>query len=221
MKIILFTGSFNPVHKGHVALAKYVVDHTSVDAVWMMVSPQNPLKSSQDLWPEALRYELLQLATSHVSGVEASDFELSLPKPTYTYKTLEAIKKAYPQHDFLLLIGEDNAKIFDQWKNYDQIIDHFPVWVFPRHTLASDHSMASEPSSLPQKDYSAVQEELQKRMVFLQTPFYDYSSTEVRRALAAGQSIAGLVDVKVEERLLAYKSTKSPQKPSFKEKNVR
>ena len=106
-RIGIFGGSFNPVHLGHTALAAYICEQGLVDEVWMMVSPQNPLKQNLELLDEQHRLAMLQLAVAPYPTLRACDFEFTLPRPSYTYHTLQALRKAYPDHEFSLIIGEE------------------------------------------------------------------------------------------------------------------
>ena len=137
MKIGIYGGSFNPVHFGHTGLAEWVLGHTDLDEIWFMVSPNNPLKEAQTLAPEQERLEGVRKAVQDIPGLRASDFEFSLPRPSYTANTLRELQKAYPQHEFSLIIGEDNYRIIDRWKEYEYILSHFRVFVYPRHQSSS------------------------------------------------------------------------------------
>lgn len=164
MKIGIYGGSFNPVHFGHTGLAEWVVRHTDVECVWMMVSPNNPLKDRQDLAPEEERLEGVRRAVEDIEGVEASDFEFTLPRPSYTANTLRKLQEAYPEHEFVLIIGEDNLRILDRWREWEYLIRHFDILVYPRHGSVS--------GSYP------VQSD---RIHILQgAPYFDISSTEIR-----------------------------------------
>lgn len=132
MKIAIFGGSFNPVHIGHAIIAKSVAESGLVDEVWMMVSPENPLKAGKPMLGESERLHLVEKAMRDCKGVKASDFEFSLPRPTYTYRTLCELKSAYPEHKFLLLIGSDNWRLFDKWKDPERILDKFGVIIYQR-----------------------------------------------------------------------------------------
>ena len=123
MNIGIYGGSFNPVHFGHVGLAKWVIEHTDLDEVWLLVSPNNPLKPAGILAPEEERLAAVREAIKGIPGLVASDFEFSLPRPSYTANTLRALQKAYPEHTFTLLIGEDNLAIFDQWRESLPLLD--------------------------------------------------------------------------------------------------
>lgn len=132
MNIVIFGGSFNPVHTGHAMIASAVAQLDDVDEVWLMVSPQNPLKEDKDLMAEELRLRLARLVADECEGVQCSDFEFNLPRPSYTYNTLCQLKKTFPQHNFRLLIGSDNWKIFDRWREWERIISEYGVIIYQR-----------------------------------------------------------------------------------------
>ena len=162
ISIAIFGGSFNPVHYGHVAIAKSVVESGLVDEVWLMVSPRNPLKKDSDLMPNRQRLQLARQAVKGIKGVKVSDFEMHLPKPSYTYLTLRRLRKAYPDVEFSLLIGGDNWLIFDKWKNAEEILRSTPIIIYPRK--GSEIDVATLPPNV----------------TFLDMPLYNISSTEIR-----------------------------------------
>ncbi len=181
MKVGVFGGSFDPIHEGHINLAKYVLDHTDLEEIWLMVSPRNPLKDHGPIATDQQRLEMALLAVEGSSGIRVSDFEFNLPIPSYTYKTLTELKKAYPENDFRLIIGGDNWATFDRWRNPKEILSEFGVIVYPRpgETL-SDPALASSPLDL---------NTLKKNMVFLQdAPQMPISSTEIRHLLKSSLS---------------------------------
>lgn len=132
MKIGIFGGSFDPIHIGHIHLAEYALEHSDLDQLWLMVSPRNPLKPQGPIASDSQRLEMARLAVSNVPGIEVSDFEFNLPIPSYTYLTLSQLQKAYPEHQFSLLIGGDNWANFRQWRFPDEIIRNFGLIVYPR-----------------------------------------------------------------------------------------
>ena len=170
MKIGIYGGSFNPVHFGHVGLAEWVIENTDLDELWMLVSPNNPLKPANILAPEQERLEQVRRAVKDIPHVIASDFEFHLPRPSYTANTLRELQKAYPQHQFTLVIGEDNLSIFTQWREYEYILANFRIFVYPRHS--NDQRLTTN-DQLP----------MAKNLVFLSdAPYFDISSTELRNA---------------------------------------
>ena len=167
MKIGIFSGSFNPIHLGHTRLAAYIRQHAGLDEVWLMVSPNNPLKSASDLMDEKLRYHLAQLATAELEGIRPSDFEFHLPKPSYTINTLEQLTAAYPQHQFSLIIGSDNMAIFHKWKDWQRILALYPIIVYPREG----------------DDLAALKQQYPMMHVIEGAPLLNISATEIRAHL--------------------------------------
>lgn len=131
-QIGILGGSFNPVHIGHLMLASYLSQYTSLDEVWLTFSPQNPLKNADMLIGDKHRIEMLRIASENVAGVEVCDAELNLPRPSYTIDTLTYLQERYPEYKFRLIIGADNWTIFNKWKEYERIIAEFGVIVYLR-----------------------------------------------------------------------------------------
>ena len=159
MKVGIYGGSFNPIHFGHTGLAKWVLEHTDLDEVWLMVSPNNPLKDKSILADEQERLEKAREAIRREGErreairreakgkrIRVSDFEFHLPRPTYTANTLRALAREYPEHEFTLIIGEDNLQIFDQWREYQYILDNYRVFVYPRRDKAGTQG-ATQPAA--------------------------------------------------------------------------
>ena len=166
MKIGIYGGSFNPIHFGHIGLAKWVLENTDLDELWLMVSPNNPLKDKNILADEHERLVAAKEAIKDIPGLVASDFEFALPRPNYTANTLRALAQAYPKHEFTLIIGEDNLSIFDKWREYQYILANYRIFVNPRH--------GNSPYTLPHaKDLR----------VLTDAPYFDISSTELRQKL--------------------------------------
>ena len=175
MKIGIYGGSFNPIHFGHIGLAKWVVENTDLDEVWLMVSPNNPLKDKSILAneqerlaaaKEAIGDGLLAIGDEAGKRIRVSDFEFHLPRPTYTANTLRALAREYPEHKFTLIIGEDNLQIFDKWRESDYLLNQFRIFVYPRHGCPA--------YTIPPA----------KEMHILHNaPYFDISSTELRKNL--------------------------------------
>lgn len=166
MKIGIYGGSFNPIHFGHIGLAKWVLENTDLDELWLMVSPNNPLKDKNILADEHERLVAAKEAIKDIPGLVASDFEFALPRPNYTANTLRALAQACPGHEFTLIIGEDNLSIFDKWREYQYILDNYRIFVYPRH--------GNSTYTLPHaKDLR----------VLTGAPYFDISSTELRQKL--------------------------------------
>lgn len=172
MDIGIFSGSFNPVHVGHLALANYLCEFGGMDEVWFLVSPHNPLKDEAGLMPDAERLRLVRLATEGYARFRASDFEFHLPRPSYTVNTLRALRAQYPVHTFHLIIGADNWALFPRWREWEQIIAENRVVVYPRPGYP-----------LP----SAA--DLPPHVRTVSSPVFEVSSTFIRQAMAEGRDV--------------------------------
>ena len=145
MRIGLFGGSFNPIHNAHIALAKTICKEAKLDEVWFMVSPQNPLKQAEDLLGENERYEMVKLALENEEKVlKASNYEFHLERPSYTWKTLRALKKDFPQHEFSLIIGGDNWVRFPRWAHSEEILANRNIYIYPREDSDINEALLPE-----------------------------------------------------------------------------
>ena len=140
MRIGIFSGSFNPIHMGHLMLAAYYVEYGTFDEVWMLVSPHNPLRARVSANDDHHRCAMVELALKDVPGVRFCDIEFSLPQPSYTINTLDALHERYPEHDFSLIVGADNWLIFDRWYQPERIINDYRVCVYPRRGYAGGYA---------------------------------------------------------------------------------
>jgi len=172
MQIAIYSGSFNPVHLGHTALAGYLTENHLADEVWFVLSPCNPLKEQKDLLDEYLRLDMLMLAIEGNQRFKASDIEFTMPIPSYSIDTLNKLREDYPEHNFKLIIGSDNALVFNQWKNYNELLNNYEILVYPRDGY----------------DFEEVKS-LYPQMKLLNTPFYNISSTEIRKNLAIRKDV--------------------------------
>ena len=183
----IYGGSFNPVHFGHVGLAKWVIENTDLEELWLMVSPNNPLKPANLLAPEGERLAAVSKAVKDIPHVKASDFEFSLPRPSYTANTLRELQKAYPDADFTLIIGEDNIAIFDRWREYEFILANFRIFVYPRRENLSDDGQTAKRSNSPQDGLTTQWSNSVaiKEIRYLSgAPLFDISSTQIRNQQA-------------------------------------
>lgn len=165
MKVGLFFGSFNPIHVGHMILANYMASFTDIDEVWFVVSPHNPLKEKASLLHQNQRLHMVNLAIDNIPVFKSSNIEFSLPQPSYTINTLAHLKEKFPKHQFSLIIGEDNLQSFKKWKNYEEILNKFHLYVYPRPGCD-----ASELKNHP-------------NVTFTNAPLVDISSTFIRQAI--------------------------------------
>lgn len=169
-------GSYNPVHMAHIALADFICQTGGFHAIWLVLSPLNPLKAHPDeLVGDSARLDMLRLACTASPRLEACDIELSMPRPSYTIATLRALSARYPQFRFRLVIGSDNWLIFDRWKESEAIIRDFGVTVYPRP--GHDVETATFPAGVTLAD----------------TPRLDISSTFIRRSIARGLDMAAFL----------------------------
>ena len=183
-RIGIFGGSFNPIHLGHTALAAYICEQGLVDEVWLMVSPQNPLKLDLTLLDEQERLTMARLAVAPYPTLRACDFEFTLPRPSYTYHTLQALREAYPDHEFSLIIGEDNWQCFDRWYRGEDIARETPIIVYPRD-IEGELKIISAKQESPLSPGEGGGRGLPKLL--------PYSSTEVRQAIAGGKDTSHML----------------------------
>ena len=132
MKIGLYFGTFNPIHVGHLIIANFMIENSDLDEIWMVVTPHNPFKKKSSLLENHHRFELVYRATENYPKIKPSDVEFKLPQPNYTVHTLAHISDVYPDKEFCLIMGEDNLKSFHKWKNYETILEHHHIYVYPR-----------------------------------------------------------------------------------------
>lgn len=177
IRTALFGGTFNPLHNGHLTIARSVLEQGLADEVWMLITPCNPWKKDQVLLDDRLRYNMVRDAVKDIHGIEASDYEFNLPKPSYTANTLRHISADYPDREFILTIGADNWVKFDNWRESDFILSNYRIIVYPRSGF--------EIKDIPQ----GVTE--------LNCPLMDVSSTDIRSKIQAGEPINEMVPASV------------------------
>ncbi|RLD24857.1 MAG: nicotinic acid mononucleotide adenylyltransferase [Bacteroidetes bacterium] len=175
MKVGLFFGSFNPVHIGHLIIANIMVETSDLNQVWFIVSPQNPLKAAKSLAHEFDRFDMVQAGIDGSYHLRASDIEFNMPRPSYTVDTLAYLADKHPEHEFSLIIGEDNLKSFPKWKNYRAILDNYGLYVYPR----------------PGETKAELANEANVNWV--EAPILDISATYIRNLVKQEKSIQYLV----------------------------
>ena len=178
MKIGLFFGSFNPVHHGHLIIAQYFLNETDLEQIWMVVSPQNPFKSSQQLLNEYQRLHLVRIATEKTPQIKPIDIEFRLPKPSYTTNTLAYLKEKYPHHDFSLIMGTDSLQNLPNWKNASVIMDHYKIYAYQR------------------PGYDVLDSPV-KNLQIMKAPLLMISSSYIRQQIQKGNSIRFLLPEEV------------------------
>jgi nicotinate-nucleotide adenylyltransferase len=177
-KVLLYFGSFNPIHKGHIALAEWVVEQSLCDELIFIVSPQNPLKSSTELAPEFSRYEMCEMACAssrYPEKIKVSAVEFVLEKPSYTINTLRYLRGEFGgQMQFSILLGADNIENFDRWREYEEILRDYPLYVYPR------------------EGYSV--EKFADKITFLaEAPLFDFAATDIRKAITNNENFTAKV----------------------------
>lgn len=184
MRIGLFFGTFNPVHVGHLVIADYMAQYTDLDQVWLVVTPQNPLKQKSTLLPDFHRLMLVREAIYDNSRLKASDVEFTLKKPNYTIHTLTHLMERYPQHEFALILGEDNLRTLHKWFNYEQILEKHKLFVYPRALTDAERESESKSSNFLSH----------KNVVFCNdVPIMNISSTFIREAIKQGKDTSYLL----------------------------
>ena len=168
----LLFGTFNPPHIGHTLIANYFYITNNFDEIWFMVSPQNPFKKDITLLDEKLRLEMVRLAIEDANYLKASDIEFSLPKPSYTINTLEKLKNDYPQYTFNIIMGSDNAISIEKWKDFQNIIDNYRIYVYPRTGYSTKNILIHKNIKI---DNTA--------------PIIDISSTWIREQIKNGKDV--------------------------------
>ena len=144
MNIAIFGGTFNPIHIGHAILTNYIIENTGIDSVWLMVARQNPLKEGYDKSYDIHRLRMNEMVSSRLQGVITSGFEFSLPYPSYTINTLDALREKFPGDTFNIIIGADNWAIFNKWKDASRIVSEYGVIIYPRRGFDIDASTLPE-----------------------------------------------------------------------------
>lgn len=187
MRIGIFGGSFNPIHNGHITLGKTMLRVMSLDEVWFMVSPHNPLKQAAGLLDENERFRLVQMALKDTEGLNASDYEFHLPRPSYTWNTLQQLRHDFPNDTFVLIIGGDNWLCFDKWAHNEEILSQYEIAVFPREKLGNDNA---EPMKAPNGN-----------VTFVDVPLVNVTSTMLREMLKKGEDVSQYMPVNVAKEI--------------------
>jgi len=177
MKVGLFFGTFNPVHIGHLIIGSYMVEFTDLGEVWFVVTPHNPLKVKQSLLPDLHRYRMVEEATEDYPRLKVSNIEFGLPQPNYTINTLAYLSEKYPEHEFVLIMGEDNLKTLHKWKNYEALLENYAVYYYPR--------IYSE----TQDDQMPIKGKLHR----VEAPVVEISSTFIRNAIKQKKDIRAML----------------------------
>lgn len=177
MKIGLYFGTFNPIHIGHLAIANHMAEHSDLDKIWMVITPHNPFKKKSSLLSNLHRHSMVDIALEHYDNIQASKIEFDLPQPNYTVNTLAVLEEKHPEHEFCLIMGEDNLKGLHKWKNYEVIIERHHIYVYPRISEGVvEHQF---------KDHPKIHK--------VDAPIMEISSTAIRKGISAGKNIRPLL----------------------------
>lgn len=187
-KIGIFGGSFNPIHVGHALIASYVVENSELDSLWLMVSPQNPLKEGKGMMSDYHRLRMSELVSRRLQNVITSAFEFDLPKPSYTIDTLNALQEKFPDNEFYLVIGADNWCLFNKWKAGDEIIEKYHILIYPRRGYEIN-----------------IPEQYSSKVSIVDAPLIEISSTQIRERLSQMKDITFYVPEDVEKYIVMNK----------------
>lgn len=182
MNIGLYFGSFNPIHIGHLIVANHILNETSIERIWFIVSPQNPFKESKSLLNEFDRLHLVRLATQDDNRIKCSDIEFNLSKPSYTTETLAFLSEKHPEHTFSIIMGSDSYQNLTQWKNFEAIVSNYSIYVYIR----KGHEIS--------KTFS-------EKSFILNAPMIEISASQIRMNIKTGKSIRYLVPEIVREEI--------------------
>jgi nicotinate-nucleotide adenylyltransferase len=183
MKIGLYFGTFNPIHIGHLIIANYLVENSDLDEIWMVVTPHNPFKKKSTLLDNNHRFEMVYKATENYPKIKPSAIEFKLPQPNYTVHTLAHISDRYQDKEFCLIMGEDNLNSLHKWKNYETILEHHHIYVYPRITESSAKS----------------QFDTHPKIHKIAAPILEISSKMIRKGIKDKKNIQPLLSKKVWE----------------------
>lgn len=176
MKIGLYFGTFNPIHVGHLIIANHFAEHSDLDQVWCVVTPQSPMKKKQSILDNNQRLEMVYLATKEYPKIKPSAIEFQLKQPNYTIHTLAYLEEKYPEYEFALIMGEDNLVSLPKWKNAELLLERYPIYVYPR------------------KLYSEEKEFRLKGTIHkVNAPMIEISSSFIRTSIKEGKNIRPLL----------------------------
>lgn len=161
-------------------MANYICEYTTLDEIWLIVTPHNPLKNRTDMLDEQVRLKMVELAVEKYDNIKASDVELHMKRPSFTINTLEKLSHEHPECNFSLIIGADNWSFFDKWKDYNKIIDNYKILIYPRHEAEVN-----------------IPESLRETIILVSAPLIEISSTFIRHSIKAGKNVRAFLPQEV------------------------
>lgn len=176
MKVGLYFGTFNPIHVGHLIIANHFAEHSDLEEIWCVVTPQSPFKTKQSVLDNHQRLEMVYLATKEYPKIKPSDIEFQLPQPNYTVHSLAYLEEKYPKHEFALIMGEDNLASLPKWKNAEVLLDRYPIYVYPRKI---------------EQSYAAV--DSKGTIIKVDAPIIEISSSFIRKSIKSAKNIRPLL----------------------------
>lgn len=185
MKVGLYFGSFNPIHIGHLVIANHIAEYSDLDQVWFVVTPHNPFKKKSTLLDNYQRLEMVYRATKNYPKLQPSDIEFKLPQPNYTINTLVHLEEKHTEHEFCLIMGEDNLKNFHKWKNAEVILENYHIYVYPRLSKQTVDTKFSGHDNIH----------------FIDAPVMELSSTFIRSSIKEGKNVQPMLPQHVWEYL--------------------
>ena len=185
MKVGLFFGTFNPIHVGHLTIANHIAEYSDLDQVWFVVTPHSPFKKKHSLLDDHQRLEMVYQAVKDYPKLRQSDIEFNLPQPNYTINTLVHLEEKFPDHEFALIMGEDNLKSFHKWKNYQLILKLHDIYVYPRISEGKVETQFDE----------------HPKIHHVNSPIMELSSTFIRKSIKEGKNVRPMLPENVWEYL--------------------
>ena len=185
MKIGLYFGTFNPIHIGHLIIANHMAEYSDLDQIWMVVTPHNPLKKKNTLLDDSHRLQMVHLAVENFPKIKPSDIEFKLPQPNYTINTLVHLQEKHPTYEFSLIMGEDNLRSLHKWKNYEAILTHHEIYVYPRISTDEENLESKESQDFGTKIH------------MIDAPVVEISSTFIRDNIKKGKNVQPLLPTEV------------------------
>lgn len=196
-QIGLYFGTFNPIHIGHVIIANHLVEYSELEEIWFVVTPMSPHKTKDTILDNMDRYDMVKLALADYEKLQVSDIEFHLPTPNYTVTTLVHLEERHPNHQFSIIMGEDNLKSLHRWRNFEVLIENYPILVYPRMSEGDlDESIAKQVIRVPKpQGYTELKASIQLQ----DAPIIELSSSFIRQAIKQGKNVLPMLNKEVWE----------------------